>query len=210
MSFTRFLDLPLEIRQKIWDEASSIPRVIDISPRPAFSLSISLAFFEEFRRAPVVFQTYCQRIPSILHVPREARRIGLEHYELGFGTDFRDSADPVALLKADPKIYINWDNDIICLLLDREIYSLHVTDHTTWSAIISGELENLPISRIAVNMDDPQSMSGLRLMSPSVTGDKLREIIVYYATEDFSANLQHDSGKFTHIKISSVEELPDE
>jgi len=57
------------------------------------------------------YVTHCHP-PAILQTSREARQAGLTHYELGFGVD-KDLEHGVRFT-APPRIYVNWDSDVIC------------------------------------------------------------------------------------------------
>lgn len=111
MSFTCFPKLPLELRRQIFKEACCVSRVIDIRANPIGSEEVGIAFFGEYLAAPVGFRTFCKSTPSILHVSREARSIGLKYYGLEFGTEFHLDIGPgvVVDFKAAPKIYLHSD-----------------------------------------------------------------------------------------------------
>lgn len=71
--------------------------------------------------------------PSLLHVSREGRSIGLEHYELGFGTNFRHDhgGGVITEIKAAPRIYINWEHDVMCL--EYALLSSRYIDHNDYA-----------------------------------------------------------------------------
>lgn len=78
-------------------------------------LDTSRQSFEECDTAPFVLHSHGQKVPPILHASREARTIGLEYYELSFGTEFDQLSQGARfLITTEPKIYVNWKHDIIC------------------------------------------------------------------------------------------------
>lgn len=122
MPFTCFPKLPRELRDKIWDEACCVTRVLDIHTVFAVSEQIGMAFFDMVDDAPIQFWTTRQRAPSLMHTCQEARSIGLQHYVVAFGTEFDDENDSGVIVKitSPPSIYVNWDYDIVCPFLMEE------------------------------------------------------------------------------------------
>ncbi|CZR60967.1 uncharacterized protein PAC_10863 [Phialocephala subalpina] len=83
--FTKFPELPTELRLKIWAYASDVTRTLEL----------------EYCMVDRKFFTF-QHIPSVLHTNRESRGVGLQHYHLSFGTD-----------KCPPGTYFNPGKDIV-------------------------------------------------------------------------------------------------
>lgn len=83
--FTKFPELPTELRLKIWDYASNVTRALEL----------------EYCMVDRKFFTF-QHIPSVLHTSSESREVGLQHYHLSFGTD-----------KNLPGTYFNAEKDIV-------------------------------------------------------------------------------------------------
>ncbi|KAH8778117.1 hypothetical protein BGZ57DRAFT_884302 [Hyaloscypha finlandica] len=85
--FTKFPELPTEIRLKIWGYAATTQRLLElqycIADRKFFSF---------------------QKLPAILHTSQESRDVGLCYYHLSFGTD-----------KHPPGTYFNAVDDILYL-----------------------------------------------------------------------------------------------
>lgn len=87
LQFTRFPDLPPELRLKIWKIASQALRTLEL-------------FYRHIGR-----EIRChQAPPALLHVCHESREVGLEVYHLSFGSEKRGNP---------PQIYFNPANDII-------------------------------------------------------------------------------------------------
>jgi hypothetical protein len=84
-AFTKFSDLPTELRLKIWEHASRAPRALEL-----MYCIVDRKFF-----------TF-QPAPTVLHTCRESREVGLSNYHLSFGTD-----------KCPPETYFNPTNDTI-------------------------------------------------------------------------------------------------
>jgi hypothetical protein len=93
-TFSKFGLLPAEIRCQIWREALPGPRVIEIrNNSPQKPLNVEPAFRG--------ITSTC-RIPSLLHVCREAREEALKSYELSF-----------AIGEMPSKVYIDFNRDIV-------------------------------------------------------------------------------------------------
>src|SRR6187402_1059733 len=84
-SFTRFPDLPTELRLKIWGFAWQAQRVVELQ-----YCIVDRQFFS------------FQHLPAVLHTSRESREAGLQYYHLSFGTD-----------RHPPGTYFNAANDIV-------------------------------------------------------------------------------------------------
>jgi hypothetical protein len=85
LKFTKFPELPTEMRLKIWAYAAKTQRLLELQ-----YCIVDRKFF-----------TF-QKLPAILHTSQESRGVGLSYYHLSFGTD-----------KHPPDTYFNSDNDII-------------------------------------------------------------------------------------------------
>lgn len=92
--FTCFPKLPPELRNRIWKEhcGDYEPRIIDLWLK------------ESSTKDNLIYCTH-SRAPALLHTSREARSVGLQHYDL-----FQDDDDEAP---AGPRIYVRWDSDII-------------------------------------------------------------------------------------------------
>ena len=120
-TFTYFPKLPPELRHKIWKEACLIERVVDIWAVP-LDVKGSTAFFENADiPLPYSFKSH-SKIPIILHTSRESRSVGLENYHLSFGTETDGIINGMQLKStSEPKIYINWESDIICPIMGPSV-----------------------------------------------------------------------------------------
>ncbi|CZR55805.1 uncharacterized protein PAC_05693 [Phialocephala subalpina] len=118
-TFTLFPKLPKELRLQVWNNASFITRNVDIwiavlrvgDPLSQFVNSEHHYFVSS---APP---------PALLHCCQESRAEGLKHYTLDFGTNKKLNGDrPIknrsagVALVVEPRIYINWAADRICLM----------------------------------------------------------------------------------------------
>jgi hypothetical protein len=92
--FTRFPDLPAELRCKIWALAATHPRIVCplLYKKPRRTLSLS-------RNTRTVLYRSDTLAPAILHVSSESRIEGLKYYER-LGCEGFDT-------------YINWDHDYL-------------------------------------------------------------------------------------------------
>lgn len=83
--FTKFPELPTELRLKIWGYAAMTQRLLELQ-----YCIVDRKFFS------------FQRLPAILHTSQESRSVGLCYYHLSFGTD-----------KHPPGTYFNSNDDIV-------------------------------------------------------------------------------------------------
>ncbi|KAI0100731.1 hypothetical protein GGR51DRAFT_342965 [Nemania sp. FL0031] len=105
-TFTRFKDLPPELRIKIWQFAMPEARTVVIkSPRTQVKdLPTSLdAALPQILESEPSWQSTTQ-IPALLHVNSEARYEALKHYSLSLGIG-----------KAQPRVYIDFSRDTLFL-----------------------------------------------------------------------------------------------
>ncbi|KAI2643198.1 hypothetical protein GGS21DRAFT_3382 [Xylaria nigripes] len=113
-SFTRFNELPPELRIKIWQFAMPEPRIVVMKARnierPA-SLEEALLQTVDCEKS---WQSTTQ-IPPLLHVNAEARYEALKHYALSFGVG-----------KTEPKVYVDFNRDTL-FFGDAELISQHLS-----------------------------------------------------------------------------------
>jgi hypothetical protein len=122
IKFWKFRELPVEVRLMIWKEVCFKPRIIDIWGKSIRSLWpfgddtwFEADIFPYPPVRPFVYRSY-SRIPSILHVSREARNAGLKHYSLEFGTSWslwHSTSDTRNIYIYRGQIYVNWSCDVI-------------------------------------------------------------------------------------------------
>ncbi|KAF7952869.1 hypothetical protein EAE96_006093 [Botrytis aclada] len=163
-NFMGFLKLPIEIRIKIWEFVANQPRNVDIWQR-------RLGFFEEERSqfgCPVTCWVTLSAVPSILHVSRESRAIGLKFYRLDFGVKippYRGMS-----ITNEPRIYVNWDRDrIVAVQTNQHGYG-------AFSNMINADerLSGTKLHKVALRADhyDPGLSKSL--------GRRFNEILIYY------------------------------
>lgn len=77
-SFPRFGDLPAELRLKIWGHV--------VQPRIVAAACLQAGDEEQIEKRRTQLRQQARRpaVPALLHVNREARDVGLAHYELAF------------------------------------------------------------------------------------------------------------------------------
>ncbi|KAE9375634.1 hypothetical protein N431DRAFT_437128 [Stipitochalara longipes BDJ] len=108
-TFTRFGELPSEIRLKIWRHACFQPRNVDIFTDNLGTIRVSDdTQFDTYK----FYSHFCSH-PGVLHVCREAREEGLKHYKLEFGTSHHF---PIINISTPPRTYVNFACDRLCLL----------------------------------------------------------------------------------------------
>jgi hypothetical protein len=100
--FTLFPKLPPELRDKIWNEhcAQLQPRIVDLWPTT------------DSTEKKMRYGTHSQA-PTILHISREARSIGLQYYKLLFEEDIQRETVRDFETPKKPHIYVNWEHDIL-------------------------------------------------------------------------------------------------
>ncbi|CZR53183.1 uncharacterized protein PAC_03061 [Phialocephala subalpina] len=114
--FTKFVELPTELRLKIWGHASFIQRNISIWIKSLGELQVrkystsDWITNESFESHEFITNNDA---PPLLSVCRESRAVGLTHYQLTFGTSYQFSNLQIS---TTPRIYVNWHCDRICLL----------------------------------------------------------------------------------------------
>ncbi|KAL2070888.1 hypothetical protein VTL71DRAFT_13914 [Oculimacula yallundae] len=119
--FDLFPDLPLEIRLLIWETACYEARLLDI-----WYSGVDLEGLDDFSmgfKKPHYFYSHAP-IPSILHTCQDARKIGLQHYQLdpGFGMEkkIKRTCGVEIAFTVPSRIYVNWECDIVCPNFDPE------------------------------------------------------------------------------------------
>lgn len=126
-SFNR---LPKEIRLTIWEIVCSVPRLIKIRlHQSAFGFLSSPG-----AKSP----------PTVLRICREAREVGLRHYELAFGTRKEEKKEPffTVVTTTPDTIWVNWNRDIILPLCWQSLCAL--------TRKMDGRVVNCNLKRLAV------------------------------------------------------------
>ncbi|KAF7899326.1 uncharacterized protein EAF01_008539 [Botrytis porri] len=90
-TFSCFSELPTELRLKIWHHCIPAPRDLHIKSKNYQSITGRFSFRGWFidSASLIVGGDDTSAIPTILHVNREAREVGLTRYELAFGSYHR-------------------------------------------------------------------------------------------------------------------------
>ncbi|KAI2608589.1 uncharacterized protein GGS25DRAFT_284074 [Hypoxylon fragiforme] len=103
-TFTKFGELPPELRIKIWQEAMPGPRTVVIKSPYArqqhIPKSLEEAILETHDQEETWYST--TQIPALLHINAEARHEALKHYKLSLGVG-----------KGQPRIYVDFRRDTI-------------------------------------------------------------------------------------------------
>ncbi|KAK0101103.1 hypothetical protein ONS95_012913 [Cadophora gregata] len=117
LRFTLFPKLPLELRDMIWGHSCNEERIIDVRAVVISGLENEDFFMRpEDNQTPKPFQvkSFTYTVPSVLHTSKEARKIGLQHYSLEFGTKIERKVGPATIKISTPaRIYVNWNRDLI-------------------------------------------------------------------------------------------------
>jgi hypothetical protein len=105
-TFTLFPKLPLELRRKIWKEACSVPRLVDLWA--SFLFTPQMGFDASFR--PMAYDSYSSKSPpTVLYASHESRVVAMENYKLCFGCEINEVSDRARLRVSIPaEIYVNW------------------------------------------------------------------------------------------------------
>ncbi|CAG8955823.1 hypothetical protein HYFRA_00011692 [Hymenoscyphus fraxineus] len=121
-TFTRFNDLPLELRLRIWSLASSVPRVVEVrqphqriirNSVSQFNL-LTLTFVDSWLLgAPRVYSP----VPAVLHTCQESRHEALRHYTLSLA--MKDN------LAAGKGSYVNFKKDMLYFGIRSSFFCLN-------------------------------------------------------------------------------------
>jgi hypothetical protein len=170
--FTLFPKLPPELRMKIWKEACSEPRIVEIDiftyPVEIRTTGTTAIDYDYRTRTPA---------PAVLHVYSEARQMGLKHYNRTFRrASFFEAKDVEEQI-----IYVNFEEDTVYLSLgkeqvERQFWNPLSHALTQQNTLYSGTL--CRIKRIAIPMPPRPSVDVFEywLMLRKCTG--LTEVIV--------------------------------
>ncbi|KAL2067734.1 hypothetical protein VTL71DRAFT_15830 [Oculimacula yallundae] len=206
VEFTLFPKLALELRQMIWTEVCFQERIIDLWCVSTFTgIECGDDFFDDIGDwRPYKYRSNARYAPSLLHASQEARAVGLKHYFLEFGVHssyiYRGTRIAVS---TPPRIYVNWENDIICPLLVNEDMVPNKINLLTafWHP------ENFPqIRRIAfevcpgrISYWDPEEMDDL------LRRYNIKEVILYPWNSRIGPGLElcGSEGKFTSKRLDT-------
>lgn len=188
LNFTFFPKLPLEIRDMIWAEGCKEERIIDVR-----AVAISDLQDEDFFMRPADAETpkpymvksFTYTVPAILHTSQEARKVGLKHYSLDFGTDVERKVGPASIKISTPaRIYVNWNCDIIFQLpppdKSSRVKRRPLPFNEEMNVLMCKDLMvNRPqLRRIAFN-GEPASFFNAETLLYFLTHCKLDDLIIY-------------------------------
>ncbi|PVH75476.1 hypothetical protein DL98DRAFT_643998 [Cadophora sp. DSE1049] len=193
-AFTCFPKLPTELRLRIWDSASFLPRDLDVWVKSIANLLGCQIFTETYK-----FHS-AHLAPAILHTSHEARVQGLKHYRLAFGVDFMDEPLRVSTL---PRIYLNPYSDRVCFLgtmvgkSSEEIRKMIRTYKIRYLTInVEENHEDYAMDHWKLRLLDQRGKSSRR---PWLNGD-IKTITLYYHYEKI-----HFGQKFSFIDLNEEE-----
>jgi len=106
-TFTCFPKLPIELRLRIWDYCH-FPRIVDVTVCRVFD-GLRDRYSVD---SPTKYASSC-RPPTVLSVCKESRRNALQHYDLEFGTTFKQGILTVTTV---PHVYISPRHDTLCFI----------------------------------------------------------------------------------------------
>ncbi len=123
-TFTSFPRLPLELRLAIWRFAAFEPRNVEVCTSNYCNRPSAPTYRDGSPRLLPHFFSTCP-IPGLLHANQESREEGLKHFQAEFGNLVQLGGelwrvDPPTFT-FEPRIYVNWKVDRICLMN----YSIH-------------------------------------------------------------------------------------
>ncbi|OTA98427.1 hypothetical protein M426DRAFT_28473 [Hypoxylon sp. CI-4A] len=103
-SFTKFKELPPELRIKIWQHAMPNARTVVVKSPHTKPAQAPRSLEEAMSKSPDQEPTWSSatQIPALLHVNAEARHEALKHYKLSLGVG-----------NAQPRIYVDFQRDTI-------------------------------------------------------------------------------------------------
>ena len=123
-TFTFFPRLPKELQLKIWKEVADLPRCIDLWPKRTFESIHDNGKNYHFRWITHTLP------PAMLHTCQVSRSIGLQYYELGFGTEsYVGRSDQEIKVTSPARIFVNWECDIICPVSKMELLSTNLVSN---------------------------------------------------------------------------------
>lgn len=181
-TFTCFPNLPLELRNTVWEYASNQPRNLDIWAPTIGSLNFQWS--PQHDKTEYTIHKFCstQPVPGVLHANRESRVVALKFYELSFGSDCRFHPGDILAVSFPARIYHNVESDRLCPM-------------GSWGEASRCHFWTLnPPSSCAVNICDADALNEIREIldnDPDDPDDSLscgcfQEIILYRCEDDLS------------------------
>jgi hypothetical protein len=202
-TFTLFPKLPLELRRKIWKEACSVPRLVDLWAN--FPFAPQMGFDASFR--PMAYDSYSSKSPPTnLYASHESLIVAMENYQLCFGCEINEVSDRARLRVSIPaEIYVNWEYDIICPIViaygERDEYKtgyLHYLHNSDLGS--NGRMRRIALS---VNQILNQECWVLRLTDMDF---ELHEILLYQHPD----RLSNAYGKPVRLEFENIDRQVEE
>ncbi|KAE8446604.1 hypothetical protein EG329_011797 [Mollisiaceae sp. DMI_Dod_QoI] len=173
--FTCFSNLPFELRMKIWEEACSVPRVIDVfqvSSKNEGMIEPNF-YFEQQEALSLLFGGYGACQTMFATVTAQA----LKYYALTLGKTVKTSihgGGAAVQFSTPSKVYVNWGCDVICPTHCLDSVDCQGLGWSVGSALKELRSET-KLRRIAIKMEELKSFKN------SLPGLGLDEVIVYLA-----------------------------
>lgn len=157
--FTLFPKMALELREMVWSQACKVERVVDLWFEPLGGRA-GLPLFDTISESPPIVYKSCAKVPAILHTSKEARATGLEYYTLDFGnkTTYYEGSTTMEFTSS-ARIYVNWDFDILCPMVDRDANIARFEDFEDFEG--SDQYRNFKVS-INCKLTDPAIFPRMR------------------------------------------------
>lgn len=179
--FHRFPNLPPELRNSIWEYVCRQPRIVEVRVEiltPGLCVD-DIDDMADNTDVPFPYKFYSRNgLPSILHVSREARDVGLKHYYPAFSTKCIVNSEN-KYVDSPFSAYMNWKVDILCPVLPRiipEPFTAHTTSCITWIEICTlTSVRHLAIDRNARRHEDCLSL---------MLGLNETESLIFYHDDD--------------------------
>jgi hypothetical protein len=122
--FTLFPNLPIELRNKIWEHACFLPRNLEVKSWN-YGKRIAIPTLDTNEENPWQVWIYRSNTvpPAVLSVCLESRTIGLKYYKLDWGTHY---AFRGFTFSTPATIYVNYDSDRI--VMTQRFHSRDIED----------------------------------------------------------------------------------
>jgi len=203
--FTLFPRLPIELREKIWEEACNEPRVIDLWALPVGQgIGNPRKLDRLFGETPFGYKTH-QIDPAVLEACQQSKEVGHRHYELSFGTiaegyddGFGHGPGAEIIIQTPSLTYVNWKSDIICPF---------PTSSNSWAdfqpeEVMYDDLQDHhyrhKIHRIAIEVEQVEWAIDLLLKSHCL------EEIIFYIVPSSLEDLSYDDERPITIEFDSL------
>ncbi|CAG8973138.1 hypothetical protein HYALB_00008669 [Hymenoscyphus albidus] len=158
-SFTRFMDLPTELRLAIWELSCEMPRFVDFWMGTTRNIKCpnidakhrrrTEKYLNSFACRPV-YKSHAKTVPSILHTSQEARAVGLNYFsplfnEYQHNIPVRSFAQP-QVYRVPPQFYFNRAYDILVIPPSMSAAMGYETMNHLVKKICSGDIRKIAVS----------------------------------------------------------------